>query len=125
MRISDWSSDVCSSDLPLAKDLCVSWQNGYAIFPDYQMLGTGHPGFFAAIGYPPNVVTQGLDMVTLFPLVRSLPIAPTGDWTPQPPLPTGETGGLETGHLNDGSVQYSGKYINGPRTKERREEQGG
>src|SRR3546814_13973201 len=98
MRISDWSSDVCSSDLsvlviaspsaqllpgeqtiitdyvnhggnvlwladpdyppgiePLAKDLGVSWQNGYAIFPDYQLLGTGPPGFFAAIGYPPNV----------------------------------------------------------------------
>src|SRR3546814_2311297 len=121
MRISDWSSDVCSSDLkalkdkglkvqglnlvktpkvpdntsvlviaspsaqllpgeqtiitdyvnhgcnvlwladpdyppgiePLAKDMGVSWQNGSAIFPHYQMLGTGHTGLFAATGSPP------------------------------------------------------------------------
>ncbi|HEY9544968.1 MAG TPA: GldG family protein [Solimonas sp.] len=101
---------------PLAKDLGVSWQNGYAIFPDYQMLGTGHPGFFAAIGYPPNVVTQGLDMVTLFPLVRSLTIAPTGDWKTQPLLQTSDTAWLETGDINAGSVEFDGKDIKGPLT---------
>src|SRR3546814_896965 len=101
---------------PLAKDLGVSWQNGYAIFPDYQMLGTGHPGSFAATGSPPNVVTQGLDMVTLFPLVRSLTIAPTGDWKTQPLLQTSDTAWLETGDINAGSVEFDGKDIKGPLT---------
>src|SRR3546814_13875204 len=80
------------------------------------MLGTGHPGFFAAIGYPPNVVTQGLDMVTLFPLVRSLTIAPTGDWKTQPLLQTSDTAWLETGDINAGSVEFDGKDIKGPLT---------
>src|SRR3546814_19762016 len=80
------------------------------------MLGTGHPGFFAAIGYPPNVVTQGLDMVTLFPLVRSLTIAPTGDWKTQPLLQTSATAWRETGDINAGSVEFDGKAIKGQRT---------
>ncbi|NGY06538.1 GldG family protein [Solimonas terrae] len=101
---------------PLAKELGVTWQNGYAIFPDYQMLGTGHPGFFAAIGYPPNPVTQGLDMVTLFPLVRSLTTAPTGDWKAQPMLQTTETAWLETGDIHAGTVQFDGNDIKGPLT---------
>ncbi|HET8881094.1 MAG TPA: GldG family protein, partial [Solimonas sp.] len=101
---------------PLASTLGVTWQNGYAIFPDYQMLGTGHPGFFAAIGYPPNPVTQGLDMVTLFPLVRSLTTAPAGDWKAQPLLETSESAWLETGDINAGAVQFDGKDIKGPLT---------
>src|SRR3546814_93 len=28
MRISDWSSDVCSSDLPSAIDRALAWRNG-------------------------------------------------------------------------------------------------
>src|SRR3546814_6041199 len=80
------------------------------------MLGTGHPGFFAAIGYPPNVVTQGLDMVTLFPLVRSLTIAPTGDWKTQPLLQTSDTAWLETGDINAVSVEFDGKDVKGPLT---------
>ena len=101
---------------PLARELGVTWQNGYAIFPDYQILGTGHPGFFAAIGYPPNPVTQGLDMVTLFPLVRSLTTTPTGDWKAQPLLQTSESAWLETGDINAGSVAFDGKDIKGPLT---------
>src|SRR3546814_8483847 len=33
MRISDWSSDVCSSDLPLARDITLrnGYSEGYAV----------------------------------------------------------------------------------------------
>ncbi|WP_020648063.1 GldG family protein [Solimonas variicoloris] len=101
---------------PLAKELGISWQNGYAIFPDYQILGTGHPGFFAAIDYPPNPVTQGLDMVTLFPLVRSLTTAPAGAWKAQPLLQTADSAWLETGDINAGAVQFDDQDIKGPLT---------
>lgn len=100
---------------PLADALGVRWQNGYAIFPDYQVLGTGHPGFFAAIDYPANPVTQGLDMVTLFPLVRSLSTEAKNGWKPQVLLHTMENAWLETGDINAGSVKYDeGKDTKGP-----------
>ena len=98
----------------LAQELGVRWQNGYAIFPNYQMLGTGHPGFFAAIGYPPNPVTQGLDLVTLFPLVRALDIKPTGDWKSQPMLVSTDDAWLETGDIDSGEVRYDGEDLKGP-----------
>src|SRR3546814_8745090 len=55
-------------------------------------------------------------MVTLFPLVRSLTIAPTGDWKTQPLLQTSDTAWLETGDINAGSVEFDGKDIKGPLT---------
>lgn len=103
----------------LAKDLGIEWQNGYAILPEYQVLGTGHPGFFAAVEYPPNLVTQGLDMVTLFPLVRSLKTtadaAATG-WSMQPMLQSSQEAWLETGDISGGSVALDPTDIPGPLT---------
>ncbi len=103
----------------LATDLGISWQNGYAILPEYQVLGTGHPGFFAAVGYPPNLVTQGLDMVTLFPLVRAL--KPAGEsaangWTLQPMLESSPESWLETGDMSSGTVALDATDIPGPLT---------
>jgi ABC-type uncharacterized transport system involved in gliding motility auxiliary subunit len=87
----------------VSESMGVSWQNGYAIFPEYEALGTGHPGIYAALGYPPSPVTDGLQQVTLFPLVRSLTAKP-GAWTPAPMLVTTETAWLETGPLDGGAV---------------------
>ncbi|HEY0973018.1 MAG TPA: GldG family protein [Solimonas sp.] len=101
---------------PLAQQLGVQWQNGYAILPEYQLLGTGHPGFFAAMDYPRNPVTQGLDMVTLFPLVRSLTTAPPEGWTAQPLLQTSEAAWLETGDIESGQVALDPNDIPGPLT---------
>lgn len=99
----------------LAADLGIEWQNGYAILPEYQILGTGHPGFFAAVGYPPNPVTQGLDMVTLFPLVRSVISTGTAaGWTATPMLQTSEAAWLETGDIESGSVALDPTDIPGP-----------
>lgn len=102
----------------LAKDLGVEWQNGYAILPEYQVLGTGHPGFFVAVGYPPNLVTQGLDMVTLFPLVRSLKTGADGanGWTAQPLLQSSPESWLETGDISGGSVALDPTDVPGPLT---------
>lgn len=101
---------------PLAQSLGVTWQNGYAILPEYQLLGTGHPGFFAAVGYPPNPVTQGFSMVTLFPLVRSLTTQAPAGWTAQPLLQTSEAAWLETGNIESGAVALDPADIPGPLT---------
>ncbi len=85
----------------VAQTLGVSWQNGYAVFPDYQILGTGHPGFYAAVSYPQNAVTRGLDQVTLFPLVRSLKATAQAGWQVQPLLESSEAAWLETGAIDD------------------------
>ncbi|MEQ1439230.1 DUF4350 domain-containing protein [Fontimonas sp. SYSU GA230001] len=100
----------------LARDLGVEWQNGYAILPEYQILGTGHPGFFAAVGYPPNPVTQGLSMVTLFPLARSIRSVGAEGWTAQPLLQTSDAAWLETGNIESGRVALDPTDIPGPLT---------
>jgi ABC-type uncharacterized transport system involved in gliding motility auxiliary subunit len=100
---------------PLAKALGITWQNGYAIFPDYQIVGTGHPGFFAAQEYPDNPVTAGFDQVTLFPLVRSLVWDQSSGWNALPLLKTSETSWLETGDITKG-VALDDKDIKGPLT---------
>ncbi len=99
---------------PLAQDLGIEWQNGYAILPEYRLLGTGHPGFFAAVGYPPNPVTQGLDLVTLFPFVRSVGGDGADGWTLQPMLQTSEAAWLETGDIEAGTVALDEGDIRGP-----------
>ncbi len=90
---------------PLADSLGVIWQNGYAIFPEYEALGTGHPGIYAALDYPPSPVTQGLQQVTLFPLVRSITTKAAGGWKAQPMLATSDTAWLETGALEGAPVK--------------------
>ncbi|MER8066686.1 hypothetical protein ABS245_19910, partial [Acinetobacter baumannii] len=76
-----------------------------AVFPEYEAIGTGHPGIYAALDYPPSPVTAGLQQVTLFPLVRSLTAKTTAGWTPQPMLTSSETAWLETGAIDGGPVQ--------------------
>lgn len=100
---------------PLAKALGISWQNGFAIFPEYQLLGTGHPGFYAATDYPPNAVTQGLEQVTLFPLVRSLTHSKDAGWQAQELLKSSEAAWLETGKI-EGGVQLDPTDVPGPLT---------
>lgn len=107
--------DYATGMAPLAQVLGIQWQDGYAIFPEYQILGTGHPGFYAATGYPPTPVTTGLDQVTLFPLVRAVKAAEgaTG-WNVQPMLVTSEAAWLETGDIESGRVELDEKDVPGP-----------
>jgi ABC-type uncharacterized transport system involved in gliding motility auxiliary subunit len=101
---------------PVAETLGIDWLDGYAILPEYELLGTGHPGFFAALGYPPNPVTQGLDQVTLFPLVRALAANPPEGWQFQNMLVTSESAWLETGDIRSGTVALDDQDIPGPLT---------
>ncbi len=98
----------------VADYLGVTWLDGYAIFPEYQILGTGHPGFFAATRYPPNAVTQGFDQITLFPLVRALAVDKVNDWAMQPMLVTSESSWLETSDISGGMVVQDDDDIPGP-----------
>lgn len=88
----------------VADTLGIAWQNGYAVFPEYELLGTGHPGIFAALDYPPGPVTQGMDQVTLFPLVRSLTAKPDSGWSAQPMLTTSKEAWLETQPIGESGV---------------------
>lgn len=91
----------------LASTLGVSWREGYAIFPEYEMIGTGHPAIFAALDYPPNPVTQGLDQVTLFPFVRGVRVAnPDSGWTALPMLTSSEAAWLETGPIDSTEIAF-------------------
>ena len=76
---------------PLAETLGARWQDGFAVFPEYELLGTGHPGIFVALDYPPGPVTRGLNEVTLFPLVRSVESLPDSGWNAQPYMATTTT----------------------------------
>lgn len=102
----------------VADTLGIGWQNGYAVFPEYELLGTGHPGIFAALDYPPGPVTQGMDQVTLFPLVRSLSAKPDSGWTAQPMLTTSKEAWLETQPIGEGGVSLDAQAgdIAGPLT---------
>ena len=91
---------------PVAERLGIKWQDGYAVFPEYELLGTGHPGIFAALDYPPSPVTRGLDRVTLFPLVRSIAAdaRPDSGWTATPLLTSSPEAWLETQPISEEGV---------------------
>ena len=100
---------------PVAEVLGIDWQDGYAIFPDYQLMGTGHPGFFISFDYPPSPVTQGLFDITVFPLVRSISWQADAGFVVQPFLKTGPSAWLETGEVGGNVVfEESAGDIPGP-----------
>lgn len=94
----------------VAKTLGLQWQNGFAVFPDYQQLGTGSPGIYLATDYPPNPVTQGFTDITAFPLVRSIGFADAkaAGWQAAPLLTTSERSWLETGGMQ-GDITFDEK----------------
>lgn len=101
----------------LAKSLGVTWLNGFAVFANYQLLGTGNPAIYLATDYPPNPVTRDLDTVTAFPLVRPLKSEAAGDWKSQPLLQTDDKSWLETGGMQ-GDISFDEKSgdVRGPLT---------
>ena len=102
-----WAADpdYAAGLAPLAEELGISWGEGYAIFPDYQLLGTGHPGFFLAFDYPPSTVTQGLYDISIFPFVRSINWQKDAGWVVRPFLATTPNAWLETGPIG-GNVTF-------------------
>jgi ABC-type uncharacterized transport system involved in gliding motility auxiliary subunit len=94
----------------LAKTLGIQWLNGFAVFPDYQQLGTASPGIYLSTEYPPNPVTQGFTDITAFPLVRPLDFAgaKAAGWQAAPLLTTSERSWLETGGMQ-GEITFDEK----------------
>lgn len=84
----------------VAKTLGISWENGFAVFPDYRQLGSPSPMIYLAGDYPPNPVTRDMPYVTLFPLVRPLSWDKDADraagWEVLPLLETNDNSWLET-----------------------------
>lgn len=96
----------------VAKTLGISWESGFAVFPDYQALGTGSPGIYLATDYPPNPVTRDFLEVTAFPLVRPLTFDKDAEhaagWEVLPLLQTSERSWLETGPMT-GPITFDPK----------------
>ena len=104
--LTDPDVETAAEIAPLAEALGIEWQRGYAIFPDYQMLGTGHPAFFLAFQYPATEVTRELYDITVFPLVQSVGWQADAGWVVKPFLQTGERAWLETGKI-EGDLSFS------------------
>jgi ABC-type uncharacterized transport system involved in gliding motility auxiliary subunit len=97
----------------VSKTLGVSWENGFAVFPDYRQLGSPSPAVFLAGNYPPNPVTQDMAYVTVFPLVRPLNWDKDADraagWDVMPLIEANENSWLETKMDLKGPVTFDEK----------------
>ena len=96
----------------VGKTLGITWENGFAVFPDYKELGTGSPAVYLATDYPPNPVTRDFVDVTAFPLVRPLSYdqnaVRAAGWEVLPLLQTSERSWLETGPMS-GPITFDDK----------------
>ncbi|HEU0198073.1 MAG TPA: Gldg family protein, partial [Nevskiaceae bacterium] len=101
----------------LAKSLGVHWLPGFAIFPNFRELGMGNPGIFLAASYPKNAVTDKLDEISVFPLVRALTYSKTGAWRSFPILETSSQA-WENVQTTQGPISFNAKKgdIAGPLT---------
>lgn len=114
-----WLADTDSSPHPvtLQKQLGVHWQKGYAVFPNYQELGTGNPGIYLAANYPENPITKNLNEITVFPFVRSIQTRKDSGWNQKPFLQTSASAWLETSGKTSGTIRFNAKRdIRGPLT---------
>src|SRR3546814_13652731 len=76
MRISDWSSDVCSSDLGNAVATAREWWRGAAIYQIYPRSfadsnGDGIGDLPGITAHLPYVASLGVDAIWLSPFFRS------------------------------------------------------
>ena len=97
----------------VAKTLGITWENGYAVFPDYRQIGSPSPAVYFATDYPPNPVTQDLTYVTVFPLARPFTwdqdALRTAGWDVLPLLQTNDSSWLETGNQTKGTIAFDEK----------------
>ncbi|WP_420428022.1 GldG family protein [Algiphilus sp.] len=113
-----WFADPDSAaDLgPVNDALGVQWQPGVAVFPDYEAT-SGHPGILLVTDYPPNPITQRLEDITVFPLVRGLDWDMDSEWRGMPLVVTRDSAWLETGPIEgDLAFEQAAGDIRGPIT---------
>ncbi len=97
----------------VAKTLGISWENGFAVFPDFAQIGSPSPAIYLATDYPPNPVTQDLTYVTVFPLARPFTwdqdLLRAAGWNVQPLLLTNDNSWLEIGMPKEGAISFNEK----------------
>lgn len=86
---------------PLADDLQLDWQNGTLIYPDFQLLGTGHPAVALVMDYGQSAITKDLDNITLYPIARAVRPRENTAWQPTALLGTPERSWLESGPIQE------------------------
>lgn len=113
-----WFADPDSAtDLgPVNEVTGVQWQDGVAVFPDYEAT-SGHPGILLATNYPPNPITQRLNEITVFPLVRGVEWDTDSAWRGMPLVVSRDSAWLETGPIEgDLAFEEAAGDIRGPIT---------
>ncbi len=86
---------------PLADDLGISLPSGTAIYPDFQLLGTGHPAVALVMDYGQHPITQDLANITLFPFARAIRPREDSAWQATPLLGSPERSWLEAGPVQE------------------------
>jgi ABC-type uncharacterized transport system involved in gliding motility auxiliary subunit len=103
----------------VAEDIGAHWLNGTLIYPDYQLLGTGHPAVALVMDYGKSPITQDLDNISLFPAARAVQPVKGSAWQAVPLLATPERSWLESGpvqeqmRLDEGSGDVKGPLLLG------------
>lgn len=85
----------------LADDLQIEWLNGTLIYPDYELLGTGHPAAALVMDYGNSPVAEGVDNITLFPVARAVKPREGSAWQAAALLGSPERSWLEAGALQE------------------------
>lgn len=103
----------------VAEDIGAHWLSGTLIYPDYQLLGTGHPAVALVMDYGRSPITQDLDNISLFPAARAVQPVKDTEWQVVPLLATPERSWLESGpvqeqmRLDEGSGDVKGPLLLG------------
>lgn len=100
---------------PLADDLQLDWQNGTLIYPDFQLLGTGHPAVALVMDYGQSSITKDLDNITLYPLARAVKPRENSTWQATALLGTPERSWLEAGPIQENMrIEEAAGDVKGP-----------
>lgn len=101
----------------LASDLGIKFYPGVVVDPSTQLLGISDPTFSLIMKYPHHPITNGFNLLTLFPRAAAIDhMGVPPQWTKTALLQTVARSWSETGVLK-GAIQYDkGKDIGGPLT---------
>lgn len=99
---------------PLAQQLGVEFLPGVIVDPATQAFSINNPAFALVADYGGHPVTQGFNVVTLFPLASGLKLTVPAGWDGLPFLMTGERSWSESGRLS-GEISFNqGGDVAGP-----------
>src|SRR3546814_11880830 len=111
MRISDWSSDVCSSDLAVGDLLAAGWTSNY---------GTEKPLSWIYLSAAPESAIWGCELAAGEGRERIYIVQPTGDWIDDPnPTDTKFTGKPTRRYRSRSPLRTTGEEIGRESCRER------